>query len=77
MAYLLPDQVYGDEIFANKKKTEGKNKRKQLFPQNEYLFRSCKNSFLEDLSYETANPNRTSESESNFSLDNDQVSKLL
>ena len=71
MAYLLPDQVYGDEIFPNKKK--GKVKRKELFPQNEFLFRNCKNSFLEDLSFETANPNLTSESESNFSLDNDQV----
>ena len=76
MAYLLPDQVYGDEIFPNQKKT-GKNKRKQLFSQNEFLFRSCKNSFLEDLSFETPNPNLTSESESNFSLENDQVSTLL
>ncbi len=71
MAYLLPDQVYGDEIFANKKKIKGK--RKELFTENEFLFRNCKNSFLDDLSFETANPNLTSESESNFSVENDQV----
>ncbi len=74
MAYLLPDQVYGDEIFPSKNK--GKHKRKQLFPENEFLFRSCKNSFLDDLSFETANHNQTSESESNFSLENDQVLTL-